>query len=85
VGEDWVVVSPRRSREEDGAAAAESVEVGGTDAEGASAGNGLGRDGAAVGDDVAGIGEGKIGGGLGKGGKALKKSQFVNENVNSYR
>ena len=69
VGEDGVVVAPGRSRKEDGAPAAESVEVGGTDAEGAGAGNGLRRDRAAVGDDVAGIGEGELGGGLGKGGK----------------
>lgn len=67
--EDWVVITPRRSWEEDGATAAEGVEVGGTNSKGASSGDGLGGDVAAVSDHVAGISEGQVGGGLGERGK----------------
>jgi len=77
MGEDWVVVAPGRSRKEDGSSAAESVEVGGSDAKSAGARNGLGSDRAAVSDHIACISKGKVGSGLGKRGKTGNSKIFV--------
>ena len=67
VRENWVVISPGWSGKEDGSAAAEGVEVGGTDSEGTSTGDCLGGHISTVSNDVAGISESKLGSGLGKG------------------